>query len=93
MIDRVLATIEQRKRESLEQLKEFLRIPSVSTKPDHKEHMIRCANWLADQFKFAMLDAKVMPTRGHPVARRRCENSCSMPVWFPTGSPDRKSVV
>jgi len=66
MIDRVLATIEQRKSQSLELLKEFLRIPSVSTKPDHKEHMVRCANWLADQLKFAMLDARVMPTGGHP---------------------------
>lgn len=67
MLENVLSTIAQRKLQSLEQLKEFLRIPSVSTEPNHKDDMYRCANWLVDQFKFAMLDARVMETAGHPV--------------------------
>lgn len=66
MIDRVLATIEQRKHQSLDLLKQFLAIPSVSTKPDHKDHMVRCAHWLADQMRFAALDVQVMDTGGHP---------------------------
>lgn len=73
MIDRVLATVDQRREQCLASLKEFLRIPSVSTKPDHRDQMIRCANWLADQFRFATLDVQVMETGGHPavVARNK----------------------
>src|SRR3954467_140494 len=66
MLDQVLATLDGRKHQSLALLKEFLAIPSVSTKPDHKADMVRWATWLADQLKFAALDASVMPTDGHP---------------------------
>ena len=81
MLDDVLKTIDGRKHQSLSALKEFLSIPSVSTKPDHKQDMVRCATWLADQLKFGHLDVAVMPTAGHPVvvaknkhqpAGRRC---------------------
>jgi acetylornithine deacetylase/succinyl-diaminopimelate desuccinylase-like protein len=71
MLDQVLATVDSRQVESLSQLKEFLRIPSVSTKPDHKPDMMRCATWLAHQLKSADIDARVMPTHGHPVVVAR----------------------
>lgn len=67
MLNDVLATIDQRRDQSLEQLKEFLRIPSVSTKPEHAADMRRCAAWLADQLTFAALDVRIEPTAGHPV--------------------------
>lgn len=67
MLDQVLKTIDGRKDQSLSALKEFLSIPSVSTKPDHKPDMLRCATWLADQLKFAHFDVSVMPTPGHPI--------------------------
>lgn len=66
MLKEVLALIDQRKVQSLAKLTEFLSIPSVSTKPEHKPDMHKCAQWVADQLKFAMLEAQVMPTRGHP---------------------------
>lgn len=67
MLDPVLATIESRKHQSLSLLKEFLSIPSVSTKPEHKPDMQRCAMWVADQCRFAALDTAVMQTPGHPI--------------------------
>jgi acetylornithine deacetylase/succinyl-diaminopimelate desuccinylase-like protein len=67
MLDRVLQTIDGRRDASLAALKDFLRIPSVSTKPDHKRDMLRCATWLADQLKFGGLTVEILPTRGHPV--------------------------
>jgi acetylornithine deacetylase/succinyl-diaminopimelate desuccinylase-like protein len=36
----------------------------VSAQPDHKADMQRCAQWLADQFRFAAMDVAVMPTKG-----------------------------
>src|SRR5258708_9374073 len=52
MLDDVLATIDQRRDASLAQLKDFLAIPTVSTKPDHAPHILRCATCLADHFNF-----------------------------------------
>src|SRR5947199_10589733 len=66
MLDKVLSTLASRKHQSLEMLKDFLRIPSVSTKPDHKSDMLRCATWLADQLKAGGFQVKIMETGGHP---------------------------
>jgi len=67
MLEQVLATIDQRKDQTLSLLQDFLRIPSVSTKPEHAADCRRCAHWVADQLKFAALEVSVMETGGHPV--------------------------
>jgi len=52
----------------LEELKDFLRIPSVSTQVEHRSDMIRAAVWLRDQLLAnGFPRAEVMPTRGHPI--------------------------
>lgn len=50
-----------------DELVEFLRIPSVSARSEHREDMARAANWLAESMASAGLTATVMPTPGHPV--------------------------
>ncbi|MCW2972826.1 MAG: Beta-Ala-His dipeptidase [Thermoleophilia bacterium] len=51
-----------------EQLLEFLRIPSVSTKPEHAGDCRAAADWLAGQLLEAGLDGvSVLETGGHPV--------------------------
>lgn len=42
--------------EALAQLQAFLRIPSVSTQPHHKEDMITAAHWLANSMRTAGLE-------------------------------------
>src|SRR5207248_620673 len=44
---------------------------SVSTKPEHKPDMVRCANWLAAQLRDCGLQAEVAPTAGHPCVLAR----------------------
>jgi acetylornithine deacetylase/succinyl-diaminopimelate desuccinylase-like protein len=66
MLNDVLATIENRRHQTVDLLKEFLRIPSVSANPLHKDDCRRCAQWVADQLRFAALDVAVMETGGHP---------------------------
>src|SRR5687768_10075451 len=75
MLDDVLRTIDDRRDDSLAALKELLRIPSVSTKPEHAQDMVGAATWIADQLKLASLEVSVMPTGGHPcvVAKNRHE--------------------
>ena len=80
MLDKVLSAVDSRKQQSVETLKRFLSIPSVSTKPEHRPDMVRCAEWLRDQVARAGLDAKVMPTKGHPVVVAKNEHKPNRPT-------------
>lgn len=52
----------------LEQLKESLRIPSVSAQPQHKDDVRRCAEHMVAHLKrIGMTHAEVVATPGHPV--------------------------
>ncbi|MBO8171922.1 MAG: dipeptidase [Bacillaceae bacterium] len=52
----------------LEELKEWLSIPSISALPEHNSDVARAAEWTAEALKKAgMENAKIMPTEGHPV--------------------------
>jgi acetylornithine deacetylase/succinyl-diaminopimelate desuccinylase-like protein len=59
---------ETHKTEFIEELKEFLRIPSISTLSEHKFDMQKAAEWLRDHcLSLGMTRAEVLPTGGHPV--------------------------
>jgi acetylornithine deacetylase/succinyl-diaminopimelate desuccinylase-like protein len=52
----------------LEELKEYLRIPSVSAVPEHKADILRCAEWTAKALHNAGLEnEQILETEGHPV--------------------------
>ena len=52
----------------VEELKAWLRIPSISTDPRHAAQTRRAADWLADNVRDAGLEAvEVLETAGHPV--------------------------
>ncbi len=52
----------------LDELKEFLAIPSISTLDENKGDLQRGAEWVAAQLRsFKMDKVQIMPTGGHPV--------------------------
>ncbi len=52
----------------LDELSEWLRIPSVSTLPQHKADVERAAGWLAQKMEAAGLqNVEIIPTDGHPI--------------------------
>jgi acetylornithine deacetylase/succinyl-diaminopimelate desuccinylase-like protein len=52
----------------LSELKDFLRIPSISTLPEHAGDCQRAAEFLADELtRIGMEHVRVMPTEGHPL--------------------------
>lgn len=63
----VLARVEREKDGYLEELLEYLRIPSVSTDPEHKDDVRRCSEFVVDQLKAAGLDAESIETDGNPL--------------------------
>ncbi len=53
----------------MDELFDFLKIPSVSADPKYKNDLINCAKWLANHLKSIGLDAQVVETKGHPILR------------------------
>ena len=51
----------------LEELKAFLRFPSISTQPEHAPDLSSCAEWLRDKLAAIGLTATVHATPGSPV--------------------------
>jgi acetylornithine deacetylase/succinyl-diaminopimelate desuccinylase-like protein len=50
-----------------EELFDLLRIPSISTRAEHRADVQRAAEWLAQSMRSAGLSAEIHPTAGHPV--------------------------
>ena len=60
--------IEGRREQHLAELCEFLRIPSVSAKSEHKPDIERAADWVADHLRSAGFETvQVVPTNLHPL--------------------------
>ena len=64
----LISHIDSKRDEHLNELKEFLRIPSVSTKSEHKQDIERAAQWVAEKLRAAGLEnVELSPTKMHPV--------------------------
>ncbi len=58
----------QKRERFLEELQDFLRIPSISTDPAHQVDMQRAAEWTASQLrKLGFQKVQIFATQGHPV--------------------------
>ena len=67
-MQKVADFIEKNHQRYVEELREFIAIPSVSTKSEHKPDVERCARWLAEHAKKIGLEhVEVVPTQGHPI--------------------------
>jgi acetylornithine deacetylase/succinyl-diaminopimelate desuccinylase-like protein len=52
----------------VEELKEFIRIPSVSSQPKHAPDVKRCAEWLANRLRqIGLENVRVIKTPRHPI--------------------------
>lgn len=50
-----------------DELFDFLRIPSVSARSEHRNDMRRAAEWLADSMTRIGVEARIFETPGHPI--------------------------
>ena len=68
MVERAIAWAREQREEHLEQLKELLAIPSVSTQPNRQADVTRAADWLADHMRaIGLTEVGVHPTDRHPI--------------------------
>ena len=78
----VLERVDRETGASLEQLKEYLRIPSVSTDPAYAGEVRRCAEFVQERLRAAGLDTEIVETAGHPLVYGE---------WL--GAPGRPTVL
>jgi len=74
--------IEENRGRFLEELKSFLRIPSVSADSKYKNDVHKCAQWLVNHLGRLGLDARLVETEGHPIVLAKT-----------TGTSKRKLVI
>jgi acetylornithine deacetylase/succinyl-diaminopimelate desuccinylase-like protein len=68
MASSIQTYVDSNRERFLEELKEFLRIPSISTLPEHNADVARAAEWTAAKLKAAGLEnIEIIPTARHPL--------------------------
>jgi acetylornithine deacetylase/succinyl-diaminopimelate desuccinylase-like protein len=76
-----------------EELKEFLRIPSISMLPEHKGDINRCAEYVADKLRNAGLSrVKIFKTEGHPLVYGEWLGAPGQPVILIYGHYDVQPI-
>jgi acetylornithine deacetylase/succinyl-diaminopimelate desuccinylase-like protein len=63
----VLARIEREKKRYLDELKAYIRFPSISTDPDYKKDVLACADYLIARLGAAGLETEKIETEGNPL--------------------------
>ncbi|CAB1058878.1 Acetylornithine deacetylase/Succinyl-diaminopimelate desuccinylase and related deacylases [Olavius sp. associated proteobacterium Delta 1] len=77
----------------LEELVEFLRIPSISSLPEHAADVNRAAGWVAGRLKTAGIEeVQILPTEGHPVVFGQWLHAAGKPTIMIYGHFDTQPV-
>jgi acetylornithine deacetylase/succinyl-diaminopimelate desuccinylase-like protein len=67
-MDKVLDFINVNRDHYVDELKQYLAIPSISALPQHKDDVRRCAQWTADEMRrIGLQNVRVEETSGHPI--------------------------
>ncbi len=91
--DYAIAYAEQNRERFLDELVEFVSIPSVSTLSEHKGDIERAAEWVAQQMRAVGLEnVSILPTAGHPVAYGEYLHTPNKPTVLVYGHYDVQPV-
>jgi acetylornithine deacetylase/succinyl-diaminopimelate desuccinylase-like protein len=86
---RALEYARSRRGTFVSELKDFLRIPTVSSQPQHAEDLKKCAHWLAKHLQRIGLErVSVIPTRGHPIVYAAWQRNAAGPTVLIYGHYD-----
>ena len=73
----VIDYLKQNETRAVTELCEYLRFPSVSAQPNHKQDLQACAEWVVNHCQSIGLEARLCPTAGNPVVIARAPRSSS----------------
>jgi len=92
-LDEVIKHIKENRNNYVEELKEFLRIPSISTLPENKKDMINCANFVSQKLKEAGMNrVEIFQTERHPIVYGEWLGAPSKPTLLIYGHYDVQPV-
>ena len=80
MTDRIEAYIEANKDRFIEELKQWLRFPSVSAQSAHDADTVACAQWMVTHLAAIGLDARLIDKGGKPIVHARARGKAGKPV-------------
>jgi acetylornithine deacetylase/succinyl-diaminopimelate desuccinylase-like protein len=80
--EKVLAHLDANSERHVDQLCDFLRIPSISSQSDHADDVRRACSFVADELKELGLGVEVIETDGHPLVYAESEQR-----------PDRRTLL
>lgn len=87
-MEQVLRYLRENHARSVQELIDYVRIPSVSAQPQHKPDMQRSAEWIAGKAQEAGLAAEIIPTKGHPIVLARTPRRKGKPHFLVYGHYD-----
>lgn len=80
----IMQVIDANRDRYLEELKELLRIPSISSQSEHAVDVQRCAQWLAGHMRsIGLQTVEIIETAGHPIVSGEWRSE----------EPDRRTVL
>lgn len=80
MAEQIEAYVEENKERFIEELKELMRIPSVSAQAEHDSDTQDCAEWLVAHFQSLGLEARLVDKGGKPIVRAEAKGKSSRRV-------------
>ena len=63
----VLDYLKKNRSRSIDELCEYVRFPSVSAQPQHRQDLRACAEWVVKHCQGIGLEARLCPTKGNPI--------------------------
>ncbi len=93
IVESVLNYISKNKANYVNELKDYLRIPSISTLSSHKNDMLKCAEFVSKKMKDAGLDkVEILKTEGNPLVYGEWLNAPGKPTVLIYGHYDVQPV-
>ena len=92
-LESALAFVRAQHETYLAQYKELLAIPSISTLPEHRPEVQRCAEWLAGELeRLGMAQVDIIATPGHPLVYAESLEAPGRPTVLVYGHYDVQPV-
>jgi acetylornithine deacetylase/succinyl-diaminopimelate desuccinylase-like protein len=63
----VIDYLKKNQTRAIAELCEYVRFPSVSAQPQHRRDLSACAEWVVKHCRAIGLEARLCPTKGHPI--------------------------
>ncbi len=93
MLEAALENVRSHRDRHLEEYRALLMIPSVSTLPEHREDVLRTAQWLAGELgRLGMERVELFPTQGHPIVYAESLRAPGRPTMLVYGHYDVQPV-